>query len=116
MSKTVASETHDAYIAATLRRARRQRGLSLRALAERAATSHATLAAYERGRKSPGAATLLRVLEACGYGIDIELSPRIRSRDGLARGKELQQVLELAEQFPARVSRTLNAPRFGQDQ
>lgn len=112
MSKPVATEVHGAYIAATLRRARTQSDLSLRALAERAATSHATLAAYEQGRKTPGAATLLRILEACGYGIDIELSPRIRSRDGLTRGKELQQVLELAEQFPARISRTLDAPRF----
>jgi transcriptional regulator with XRE-family HTH domain len=99
-------------IAATLRRARIDAGLSLRELAARAGTSHATIAAYEKGAKTPGAATFLRLLEACGYGVDIRLSPRIRERDGLDRGEELEQVLRLAEQFPVRLPKRMKHPRL----
>jgi transcriptional regulator with XRE-family HTH domain len=99
--------------ASLLRSARRRAGLSLRAAAAKAGTSHATVAAYEAGRKSPSIVTLLRILEAWGFAADIVLSPRIRERGGLARGKELEQVLALAETFPARVDRALSYPRFG---
>lgn len=100
-------------IAATLQRARSAAGLSLRELAASAGTSHATVLAYEKGAKTPGAATFLRLLEACGYGVDIRLTPRVRSRDGLDRGDELEQVLRLAEQFPARLPKKITYPRFG---
>lgn len=105
---------HDEHqrVAGTLRRARSASGLSLRELARRAGTSHATIVAYEKGAKMPGAATLLRLLEACGYGVDIQLTPRIRARDGLDRGEELEQVLRLAEQFPVRVPKKMTYPRF----
>jgi transcriptional regulator with XRE-family HTH domain len=105
---------HDEHerVAATLRRARSAAGLSLREMAKRASTSHATILAYEKGTKTPGAATFLRLLEACGYGVDIRLTPRIRRRDGLDRGEELEQVLRLAEQFPVRVPNKITYPRF----
>jgi transcriptional regulator with XRE-family HTH domain len=96
-----------------LKRARLAAGLTLRAAAERAATSHPTLAAYERGRKVPTVTTFLRLLEAYGYAADIELAPRIRQSNGYPRGRELEDVLDLAEQFPARAKRTLDYPRFG---
>jgi transcriptional regulator with XRE-family HTH domain len=96
-----------------LRRARRSAGLSLRVAARRALTSHPALVAYETGRKAPSVGTFLRLLEAYGYAADIELSPRIRQRDGYPRGRELEDVLELAEQFPARPVRRLDSPRFG---
>jgi len=99
-------------IATTLARARRQAGLSLRELAARAGTSHATILAYERGTKMPGTATFLRLLDACGYGVEIRLDRRIRERDGLARGEELEQVLRLAEQFPVRVPKRIDYPRL----
>lgn len=85
-----------------VRDARARAGLSLRALAERAGTSHATLAAYEAGRKTPGFETLQRILTACGFALEVRLSLRIRERDGLARGDELEQVLRLADVFPVR--------------
>jgi transcriptional regulator with XRE-family HTH domain len=100
------------YFARTLRGAREAAGLSLRELARRAGTSHATLLAYENATKVPTVATFMRVLESSGYAVDVQLSPRIRERDGLDRGEELRQVLELAEQFPARVSRRLKFPKF----
>ena len=99
-------------IASEVSRARAAAGLSLRQLAQRAGTSHATILAYEKGAKTPGAATFLRLLEACGFAVDIRLDRRIRSRDGLERGDELEQVLRLAEQFPVRVPRTLTYPRL----
>jgi transcriptional regulator with XRE-family HTH domain len=105
--------SNDTRVADTLRRARSRAGLSLRDLARRAGTSHSTLAAYEHGRKAPTVPTFLRILDACGFATDFQLSLRVRERDGLARGRELEEVLDLAEQFPARHGRTIRYPKFG---
>lgn len=96
--------------AATLKRARREAGLTLRTLAERAGTSHATLAAYEAGRAIPRVDTLDRILRAAGYASDITTSRRID--DGATRGDELWAALELAAMFPARHAKTLPYPVF----
>lgn len=113
-----AMSTHDTdtararRMAHTLQRARESAALTLRELGQRAGTSHSTLSAYEKAQKVPSVATFLRILEACGFAVDVHLAPRIRERDGLKRGKELEQALELAGQFPARHSRKPNYPRF----
>jgi len=86
--------------------------MTLRELAALAATSHSTLAAYESGSKTPNTRTFLRILEAAGFAVDIELSPRHRGTAALRRGKELVAVLELAAEFPARHAPTLEAPIF----
>jgi transcriptional regulator with XRE-family HTH domain len=98
----------------TLRRARLDAGLSLRALAERAGTSHATLAAYEAGRAVPRVDTLDRILRAAGYATDIDVTRRADATDAerSAKGQELIQALELAAMFPARHSRRLRFPLF----
>ncbi len=100
--------------ARTLRKARLDAGLSLRVLAERAGTSHATLVAYEAGRAVPGIDTLDRVLRAAGYASDIEVKRRPDASDAQrrAKGEELRQALELAAMFPARHARRLRFPRF----
>lgn len=95
-----------------LRSARQRAGLSLRALADRAGTSHAAISAYEQGRKQPSAAVFLRILEACGNAVEIHQEPRIREADGIPRGEELAAVLRLAAQFPARTERHLPLPSF----
>ena len=98
-----------------LRTARRRAGLSARALAERAGTSHATLLAYESGRKVPRADTLLRIVRAAGFEAHLELSP-LPDPDPTARvakGAELVDVLVLAAQFPARHDAHIGYPRFG---
>jgi transcriptional regulator with XRE-family HTH domain len=97
-----------------IRTARRRAGLSLRQLAERARTSHSTLAAYEQARTTPNVDTLDRILTACGFRVAVTLEPRPAevATDPAARGRELVEVLELAELFPARHSATLVAPRF----
>jgi transcriptional regulator with XRE-family HTH domain len=97
----------------TLREARRAAGLSLRELAERGGTSHATVAAYEAGRKTPGVDTFLRLLRASGREIDASLRPAVGGVDAGDRGRELIAVLELAAMFPATHTPTLTAPVFG---
>lgn len=94
-----------------LRRARLRAGLSLRDLATRAETSHSALAAYEAGRVTPNVDTFDRVLSAAGFNASLSLTPRVAD-DG-ARSDELIDVLELAEQFPARHRRALEFPVFG---
>jgi transcriptional regulator with XRE-family HTH domain len=98
--------------AVTLRRVRRRSGLSLRALAARADTSHSTLSAYETGRKVPSVETLDRVVRAAGYELDVVLTPAVGGTDRAARGRELAEVLDLAEHFPARHAATLDFPVF----
>lgn len=102
---------HDAeLIASTLRRARTAAGLSLRELALRAQTSHATLHAYEQAKKSPNVLTFLRILNATGFAIDFELSRRIRRVDNIDRGRELEQALALASEFPTKHRRHMAFP------
>lgn len=101
---------HTETAACQLQQARLAAGLSLRELAARAGTSHATLLAYEQGKKIPAVTTFLRILEAAGYAVDIRLSKRIREKDGIPRGEELEAVLRLAEQFPAKVSKQMDFP------
>ena len=94
-----------------LRRARLRSGLSLRELAARAETSHSALAAYEAARVTPNVDTFERVLSAAGFSASLSLTSRVASDE--ARGRELVEVLVLAEQFPARHRPALEFPVFG---
>jgi transcriptional regulator with XRE-family HTH domain len=80
--------------------ARRRAGLTIRQLARRAGTSHSAIAAYESGAKAPNSATLVRIVEACGFQLRAELDSRAPFEDRTARGRALLEVLELAQQFP----------------
>lgn len=97
-----------------IRSARLEAGLSLRDLAARAATSHATIAAYESGRSSPNVMTFDRIVRACGLAIEPTLAPRVDATpdERAGRGRELLDALELAAMFPTRHEPTLTAPRF----
>lgn len=100
--------------AGSLIRSTRRRGHeTLRGLARRAGTSHSALAAYESERKEPVVSTLERIVRSAGYDLVVELRPGVGGGDDGARGRELVEVLELAEQFPARHAATLDYPRFG---
>ena len=92
--------------------ARTRSGHSLREIARRAGTSHATIIAYLKGDKIPSTQTMLRLVDACDLALDFTLRPRIRTRHGMARGEELVQVLRLAEQFPHRRAKQLRYPKF----
>ncbi|MCB1038710.1 MAG: helix-turn-helix transcriptional regulator [Acidimicrobiales bacterium] len=96
-----------------LRTCRVQRGLSLRELGVRASTSHSTLAAYEAGRKVPGADTLVRILRATGHDLVIgSVAIDLTGDGGRSRGEQLEEVLALADQLPRRHAPTLDAPIF----
>lgn len=60
---------------ALLRRARAEAQLSQRQLAERAGTSQAAVARYEKARVMPDLATLFRLLRACGFDLRLDLQP-----------------------------------------
>jgi transcriptional regulator with XRE-family HTH domain len=97
-------------VATTLRRARARAGLSLRALAARAQTSHSALAAYESGRVSPTIDTLDRILRAAGVVPVLTTVPA--PAPDTERAAELIEVLDLAAQFPARHHPTIEFPPF----
>ena len=99
-----------------LKNARLKARLSLRELAARASTSHSTIAAYEQGRKAPGIDVYIRLLNACGVDLGLVSSPRLHFPEPDERGKELEEVLNLAEKFPARHKLHIQYPRFGHAQ
>src|SRR5437867_2309765 len=87
--------------AAALVEARRRSRLTIRQLARRAGTSHSAIAAYESGAKAPNMATFQRLVTACGFDIDPRLRPRSPFEDRRRRGRELVEVLDLADEFPS---------------
>lgn len=56
-----------------LREARRRAHLTQRQLAEKSGIRQETIARIERGRADPRVRTLDRLLEACGYGLELML-------------------------------------------
>jgi transcriptional regulator with XRE-family HTH domain len=67
---------------AIIRSARLHAGLSLREVARRAKTSHATLSRYEDGTIEPSLAVVERVVEACGLEMRVLLTePEVDDRD-----------------------------------
>ena len=97
-------------VAELLKYARRKAGLSSRELAKRVGSSHSTILAYEAGRKVPVSTTLMRLIHACGFSIDFQLSPRMRGDTAYPKGTELKEVLDLAGEFPARFSDKPDSP------
>jgi transcriptional regulator with XRE-family HTH domain len=61
--------------AALLQLARLKAGLSQRQLAERAGVPTTMISAYERDKRQPTLSTLLRILEAAGYDLRMQLAP-----------------------------------------
>ncbi|MGH2756876.1 MAG: helix-turn-helix domain-containing protein [Actinomycetota bacterium] len=59
----------------TLRQARRQAGLSQRALARRAGVPQPAIARIEAGRVTPRVDTLAHLLEACGATLEAQTRP-----------------------------------------
>lgn len=86
--------------------ARMRSGLSRRELARRSGTSQATIAAYEQGRVSPSIRVLQRIVLAAGFVVDVEL----KSADEVERGRILEQLLDLAEQYPWKERGALEFP------
>ena len=95
-----------------IQEARARSGLTLRALAERAGTSHSTISAYEKGRMSPTVDTLNRIVRAAGFALDGALERRIYGESD-NRGAELEAVLILTAEFPAPPSTDAPGQVFG---
>lgn len=84
-----------------LRHARRTTGLTQRALAAKTGVPQETIARIESGRADPRVATLDRLLEGCGYGLEhlprlgIGIDrPQIRERLALSPGERLVRAIE----------------------
>lgn len=58
-----------------LREARARTGLTQRALAQRASTAQSVVARLESGATNPSWYTLLRLLQAAGFTLSVELKP-----------------------------------------
>lgn len=98
---------------AVIREVLERSGLSLRELARRAGTSHATISAYLTGRKTPRSDTLERLVRAGGFALDRELVPRADAlHEREHKALELRDVLDLADALPSHHARTMRYPRF----
>lgn len=64
-----------------LRRARKLSGLSQSEVARRAGVSQPVISAYERGRREPGLSMLVKLIDATGCDVSIEVRP-LRSDAG----------------------------------
>jgi transcriptional regulator with XRE-family HTH domain len=105
-AKAQQSARYAQKVAELLKYVRGKAGLSARELARSVGSSHSTILAYEAGKKVPVTTTLMRLVHACGYSMDFTLSPRLRGDEDNPKGAELQAVLDLASEFPARHSAT----------
>jgi transcriptional regulator with XRE-family HTH domain len=63
---------------AMVRSARRAAGITQLELATRAGTAQPAVAAYESGDRTPGIATLRRLLGACEHDVEVLARPRVR--------------------------------------
>ena len=97
-------------VTAILKYARKQATLSSRGLAAKVGISHSTVLAYESGKKVPSTTTFLRLIHACDFSVDFLLSPRIRGESDNPRGRELEEVLNLAAAFPVQHDKKLKYP------
>ena len=82
-----------------IREWRDTRGFTQAELARRSGIPRTAVNAYELGHRTPTAATLARIAEACDCTIAIQQRPRIDDR---AAARALEQVLDLTELLPAR--------------
>jgi transcriptional regulator with XRE-family HTH domain len=79
-------------LSALIHESRQAAGMTQMELATRAGTAQPAVAAYESGARTPNLATVERLLDACGY--DVELLARPRIRRGAASLAELGQTIE----------------------
>ena len=89
----MASERYSRHL---IRMARREAGLTQKALADRAGTSQAAMSAYESGRRSPSVDTLCRILGAAGFEVRMRLSSPDTHEPALALAEKLLPPDQLA--------------------
>ena len=82
-----------------LRYARRAAGLSQRKLAERTGVAQPSIARIETGRSSPRSRTLERLLDACGFRLELAR----RAGDGIDRSA-IRELLKLSPEERLRLT------------
>lgn len=81
----------------TLRELRLRRGWTQAQVAHLTGIPTSVLSAYERGRRVPGLDAASRIIDALGYRLEVVPLP-----DPASCGRDLEQVLTLAEALPYR--------------
>lgn len=79
----------------TLRVLRKRTGRTQHDVAEAVGIPASVLSAYERGRRDPGLRMAARIIDALGFRVQFTEMP-----DAAAQGRELVEVLGLAEALP----------------
>jgi transcriptional regulator with XRE-family HTH domain len=87
------------YAPLLLRTARQLQGLTQADLARRADIPRSVLNAYERGKREPGAESLMALLAASAVDLRVTAA---RRPDPARADRIFQQVLDLAEALPGR--------------
>lgn len=107
---------------AIIREARRRARLSQTDLARRAGVAQSVISAYETERREPGLRTLLRLVEATGQRLALDLTPARRDRLGLPDtrlGRRLRRhrraVIDTAARRGARDVRVFGSVARGED-
>lgn len=78
-------------------------------LARRSGIARPIVNAYERGRREPGVRALERLVEAAGFRL--VMAPAVRYPDARAAGRDLEELLDLADAIPrGRKRRSLSFP------
>jgi transcriptional regulator with XRE-family HTH domain len=75
-----------------IRRARQAAGITQLEVAELAGTTQPAVAAYESAARTPSLTTLVRLLGACEYDVEVVAHPRMRN--GAASLAELSQTIQ----------------------
>lgn len=96
-----------------IRHCRLRAGLTQRDLAHRAGTSAAALCLYERGSRIPRTDTLVRLVAATGATLRFQVSTPCPRIDLAANGRDLEDLLHLADHLPQRSAPDLEVPPFG---
>lgn len=92
-----------------LRRLRLERGLTTKALAERAGTARSTVTRYEAGAARPRAATVARLATALKMDPGELLNTTGRTRRETAHDREVYKLLNTAENLDTPRLKTLTA-------
>jgi len=117
--KGIISSVYDLNPAKLINQVRLLSGLTQAELAKRAGTSQPAVARYEAGQASPSAATLTRLLRACGYDLEVRLKKTKVSKLSSPLGKKVREhrgeILALAKLHGATNVRVFGSVARGED-
>jgi transcriptional regulator with XRE-family HTH domain len=103
-----------------VREARRRAGVTQRQLAERGGTTQSAIARLETGQTNPSFDLVVRLIEACGFRLDVFLDPYddsdlaqaqavLREPDADTRIDSMEAAVAFAEELRAAYQAAVNA-------